>query len=403
MDARKASLPHGIVIQALSLGSDIQNDWGHAMKRNAVVLALVGLCAALMVLCACSSTQQSSSSSAPTSASSASSAPASQVSAPAPSTCGALKVSGTQLMDSKGNPVQLKGVSTHGLSWFGQYVNEECFATLKNDWKCSVVRLALYTAESGGYCTDGDKAKLRELVDSGVRYATNQDLYVIIDWHILSDNNPNMHVAEAKEFFADVSARYAGQNNVIYEICNEPNGDTSWADVKAYANEIIPVIRANDKDAIILVGTPNYAQYVDEAAADPITGFDNIMYTLHFYAATHKDDLRSRLTQALDAGLPVFVSEFSICDASGSGSIDASSARAWIDLLDQRGISYVAWSLTNKDETSALLRPDCTKTSGFTVDDLSVTGTWIYDVLTQTEAGSPAGVVKGSSSSKSLS
>ena len=306
---------------------------------------------------------------------------------------------GTQLLDSSNNPVQLKGVSTHGLAWFGQYVNEGCFSTLKNDWKCSVVRLALYTAENGGYCTDGDKAQLMELVDRGVQYATNQDMYVIVDWHTLSDTNPNMYLDEAKAFFEDVSSRYASKNNVIYEICNEPNGSTSWDDVKTYANEVISVIRSHDKDAVILVGTPNYSQDVDKAAASPLKGFDNIMYTLHFYAATHRDDLRARLSAALDVGLPVFVSEYGICDASGNGAIDAQSAHAWIELLNERGVSYVAWNLSNKDESAAMLRPDCEKLSGFTIDDLSISGTWVYDILTGTDAGSPNGMVTGSKSS----
>ena len=305
-------------------------------------------------------------------------------------------------MDSSNNPVQLKGVSTHGLAWFGQYVNEDCFSALKNDWGCSVVRLAMYTAENGGYCADGDKSQLKDIVDRGVQYATNQDMYVIIDWHTLSDNDPNMHIDEAKAFFEDMSARYAGNNNVIYEICNEPNGSTSWNDVKTYAHEIIGVIRSHDSDAIILVGTPNYSQDVDVAAENPLTGFENIMYTLHFYAATHRDDLRARLTTALDAGLPVFVSEFGICDASGNGAIDAQSARAWIDLLNERGISYVGWNLSNKDESSAMLRPDCEKLSGFTVDDLSVSGTWLFDILTGTDAGSPSGLVTGSKSAADL-
>ena len=371
---------------------------------SAVLASLI-----VLVLCACSgsspssSASQSSQSSQASQQSSSSSTASDQQSIPAPSQNGALHVQGSQLMDSSNRSVQLRGVSTHGLAWFGQYVNEGCFSTLKKDWKCSVVRLALYTAENGGYCTDGDKAQLMDLIDRGVRYATNQDMYVIVDWHILSDANPNMHLDEAKAFFDEVSARYAKNNNVIYEICNEPNGATSWNDIKAYANEVIGAIRSHDSDAIILVGTPNYSQGVDEAAASPLTGFDNIMYTLHFYAATHKDDLRARLTAALDAGLPVFVSEYGICDASGNGAIDVQSARAWTELLNERGVSFIAWNLSNKDECSAMLRPDCQKLSGFTIDDLSISGTWVYDILTGTDTGSPNGLVTGSKSAGSSS
>ena len=230
---------------------------------------------------------------------------------------GPLSLAGTQLTDSGGNPVQLRGISTHGLAWYPDYVNEACIRQFREDWGMNVIRLAMYTAESGGYCTGGDKEGLKSLVKNGVEYATACGMYVIIDWHILSDGNPNTYIKEAKAFFQEMSQEYADYTNVIYEICNEPNGGTSWSQVKSYAEEVISVIRENDEDGIILVGTPNWCQYVDQAAADPIMGYENIMYTLHFYAATHTDSLRKAMVNAVEAGLPIFVSEYGICDASG--------------------------------------------------------------------------------------
>lgn len=301
---------------------------------------------------------------------------------PAPSTCGKLSVKGTQLVDENGNAIQLKGLSTHGITFFPQYVNEELFRQFRQDWQANVIRLAMYTAESGGYCTDGDKDYLKDLVRSGVEYAANQDMYVIVDWHILSDNNPNQHKNEAIDFFTQMSKEFAGYDNVLYEICNEPNGGTSWSEIKSYAEEVIPVIRANAPDAVILVGTPNWSQYVNEAAADPITGYDNIMYTLHFYAATHTDALRQTMTSVIDAGLPVFVSEYGICDASGNGSIDEAQANAWVQVMDEYKVSYVAWNISNKNETSAIIKSSVDKTSGLTLDDLSDSGRWLYQMLT---------------------
>jgi len=301
---------------------------------------------------------------------------------PVPSTCGALQVIGTQLSDSEGNPVQLKGISTLGVVWYPEYINQECFAQFKNEWNMNIIRLAMYTAESGGYCTDGDQEYLKSLVKNGVKYATELDMYVIIDWHILSDGNPNTCIEEAKAFFEEMSSTYADHVNVLYEICNEPNGGTTWADIKAYAAEIIPIIRANDPDAVILVGTPNWSQYVDQAAADPITGYENLMYTLHFYAATHTDSLRSTLTSAVNAGLPIFVSEYGICDASGNGVLDIEQANQWISLLNSCQISYVMWNLSNRDESSAILKSSCTKNSNFTADDLNGSGLWLYEMLT---------------------
>ena len=295
---------------------------------------------------------------------------------------GPLQVIGTSLCDSEGNPVQLKGISTHGLAWFPDYVNEALFKELHEQWNVNVIRLAMYTGEYGGYCTGGDQGQLKQLIRDGVEYASGQNMYVIIDWHILSDGDPNTYKEEAKSFFGEMSAEFGDRDNIIYEICNEPNGGTDWSRVKEYAQEIIPVIRENDEDAVILVGTPNWCQFLDQAAADPITEWDNIMYTLHFYAATHKEDLRRTMENALRDGLPVFVSEYSICDASGNGGIDEAQAAAWVELLDGYKISYVAWNLSNKNETSALIKSSCGKTSGLSAEDLSSTGEWLYGLLT---------------------
>ncbi len=305
-----------------------------------------------------------------------------QIRQASPSVTGALHVEGAKLVGRDGEQVQLKGLSTHGLAWFPDYVNEELFRELHEEWKANVVRLAMYTEESGGYCSDGDKEHLKELIRDGVKYAASQDMYVIIDWHILSDSNPNIHLDEAKAFFDELSAEYAGEEHVLYEICNEPNGVTGWNEIKSYAEEVISVIRKNDADAVILVGTPNWSQYVDEAAADPITEYENIMYTLHFYAATHTDDLRERLSKAVEGGLPVFVSEYGICDASGNGGIDEAQAEKWVELLNRCNISYVAWNLSNKTETSAVFSSTCSKTSGFDWEDLSDSGRWVYRMLT---------------------
>lgn len=287
----------------------------------------------------------------------------------------ALKVNGVDLVDSKGEKYQLKGVSTHGIQWFPEYVNEGAFKCLRDDWGANVVRLAMYTDE-GGYCAGGDKAKLESVIDEGVKAATNLGMYVIIDWHILHDNNPMQHEQEAIDFFSRMSAKYANNSNVLYEICNEPNGGTTWNTIKEYADAVIPAIRANSKDAIVLVGTPTWSQDVDQVASNPLS-FENVMYTLHFYAGTHKDNIRSKLTKAREAGTPVFISEFSICDASGNGGIDYNSADTWKNLIKETNVSFVGWSLCNKNETSALLKPSCTTVDNFNDNDLSDTGTYL--------------------------
>ena len=292
-----------------------------------------------------------------------------------------LQVKGTKLVNSSGKTVQLRGVSTHGLSWYPEYVNQSAFTYIKKNWKVNAVRLAMYTAEYNGYCT-GDAAnqrKLEKYIDNGVKYATNAGLYVIIDWHILSDGNPQQNQKEALKFFKKMAKKYKNNTNVIYEICNEPNGGTSWSTIKKYAEKIIKGIRTYDKKAVILVGTPNWSQDVDQAALSPVSKKyrKNVMYTLHFYAATHKEWLRDKAQAALDKGLPLFVSEFSICDASGNGGLDKAEAKKWLTFLDKNNISYMAWSLSNKAESSAFIKSGCSNTGKWSSKNLTAAGKWI--------------------------
>ena len=291
---------------------------------------------------------------------------------------GALHVENGKLTDENGNTVQLYGMSTHGIAWFPQYINYDSFRTLRDDWNTNCIRLAMYTAEYGGYCAGGDKEQLKQLVKDGVSYATELGMYVIVDWHILSDCDPNQNKDEAIAFFREMAEVFADNDNVLYEICNEPNGGTSWDSIKSYAEEVIPVIRAQKPDAVILVGTPTWSQEIDKAAASPLDD-SNVMYTLHFYAGTHKDDLRNRLETCVQNNLPVFVSEFGMCEASGNGANDFVSTTKWLDLLNKYQISFCCWNLANKDESSSVFKASSTALSDWTDDDFNESGRWIRD------------------------
>lgn len=281
---------------------------------------------------------------------------------------GRLSVRGTNIVSQNGKKVQLKGVSTHGIAWFPQYINKSCFQSFKK-MGANTIRLALYSDPNAGF-SEGLYSK----VELGVNIATKLGMYVIIDWHILSDGNPKTYQKEALKFFTKFAKKYAGHKNVLYEICNEPNGDVTWErDIRPYANKVINRIRKYDKKNIIVVGTPTWSQDVDIAAAKPLKQ-KNIVYALHFYAATHTDAIRQKLKTAHQMGLPVLVTEFSVCDASGNGAIDKKSGKAWQKLLNKYKIGYVAWNISNKNETSALIRANCQKTGGFTKSNLSKSG-----------------------------
>lgn len=266
---------------------------------------------------------------------------------------GQLQVVSGQLCDSKENPVQLKGMSTMGLQWYGGIVNEAAFAALAKDWNVDVIRLAMYVGEDG-YATHPE---LKQLVTKGVNLAIAQGIYVIIDWHVLTPGNPNDRLyAGAADFFREMSATFGKTPNVIYEIMNEPNGRLSWKrDLKPYAQKIVSVIRANDPDNIILIGSGTWSQEVDVAASDPVPG-KNLMYTVHFYSGTHGKDLRERVQAALSKGAAVFCSEWGTSEASGNGGPYINAAEEWLKFLDEKKISWVNWSLANKNETSAAFK-----------------------------------------------
>lgn len=290
---------------------------------------------------------------------------------------GQLSVKNGQLVDKSGKGYQLRGMSTHGLTWFPEFVNESAFKTLRDDWNTNVVRLAMYVDEWGnGQCYMGNKSGSLELLEKGVDICIKLDMYVIIDWHVLNPGDPSKYTNEAKSFFEKVSKRYAKYPNVIYEICNEPNGGASWSgNIKPYAEKIIPVIRKNAPNSVIIVGTPTWSQEIDKPLSDPLS-YKNVMYAFHFYAATHAG-LRSNVENCVAQGLPVFVSEFGTCDASGGGANDFNETQKWLSYFDKQGISYCNWSICNKDETCSVLRPGTSANGNWSESDLTENGKWM--------------------------
>lgn len=288
---------------------------------------------------------------------------------------GWLRIENNTLVNEKGEKIQLKGMSTHGIQWYSEYANEDMITSLRDEWGSNLFRIAMYT-EEGGYIQNRKlKSKVEDIVDIAIKL----DMYVIIDWHILSDNDPMIHKEEAKTFFKKMSLKYKNYPNVIYEICNEPNGNVSWENnIKPYAEEIISTIRENSKNSIIIVGTSTWSQDVDMAANDPIND-KNVMYALHFYAGTHTQWLRDRVKTSLDK-IPIFVSEWGTSDASGNGGVYKEETEKWIEFMKENNISWANWSLCDKNESSALLLPG-SKVNSISDEYLSESGKIVKDAM----------------------
>lgn len=288
---------------------------------------------------------------------------------------GRLAVRDGRIVGQDGKQVQLKGLSSHGLQWYGHFANYDSMKWLRDNLNINVFRAAMYTDE-GGYLTNRSvKAKVKEIVDA----AKELGLYVVIDWHILKDRDPMWHKNEAKEFFVEMATLYKDLPNVIYEIANEPNGGVTWlGSIKPYADDIVRTIRAIDPTNIIVVGTGTWSQDIHEVIGHTINAA-NIMYAVHFYAGTHGHYLRQRVADALAKGVGVFITECGVSQADGNGGVFWNEMKEWVNFLNNNGVSWIAWSLSDKNESSALLKPgQGNRSHGF---DFSDGGNLIKHVL----------------------
>jgi endoglucanase len=279
---------------------------------------------------------------------------------------GQLRVCGTKLCNESGQTVQLKGMSTHGIQWFPNCYTDASLDVLAKEWNSDLFRISMYVQEQG---YETDPAGFTTRVNNLVEEATERGMYALIDFHILTPGDPAFNLERAKTFFAQVSARHANKKNVIYEIANEPNG-VSWAQIKNYADQVIPVIRANDPDGVVIVGTRGWSSLgvsegsnSSEIVNNPVSA-SNVMYAFHYYAASHKDNYRAEVERAA-ASLPLFVTEFGTVTYTGDGAVDVASSNAWFDLLDRLKIGYANWTYSDASEGSAAFKPGTCNAGSF--------------------------------------
>ena len=287
------------------------------------------------------------------------------------------------IVDQYGKPFQMRGASTHGVQWFPEYINKGAMQTLRDEWGVNLLRMACYVTQYNGY-TNGGQSLIDSKIVEGVQAAKELGMYVIVDWHI-HEENPHTTKTVAEQFFKKYATLYKDYDNVIFEICNEPTGIqwyTGGNDLYSYCKDIAGIIRDCGSKALIVCGTNNWSQDVEDVAKKPLKddGFEDIMYTFHFYSGTHYEDKRQKVRTAVAAGTPIFVTEFGICDASGNGGYDTANADEWIEFLDSMNISYACWSFCNKGESASYLKTSCNKTTGgFEESDLTTTGIWLVN------------------------
>lgn len=279
---------------------------------------------------------------------------------------GYLRLDGLDLVDSNNNKVRLTGVSTHGLEWYPEYTNVSMLNSLR-DYGANTIRLAVYTDTKNGYISNPKSSiKYLRLSLENVLYL---DMYAIIDWHVLKDENPNKNIDSAIEFFNTISSLYPNNPGIIYEICNEPNGDTTWQDILEYSNKVIPVIRKNSPDSLIIVGTPKYSSELKSVIGNKLN-YDNIMYSYHFYSDKGGKYFDRNLSRAKENDIPVFITEWGI----NKDKDDFELGETFLNYINDNNYSWINWSLSNKDEDYSIIDYKCDKINNLDEECLTKAG-----------------------------
>ncbi|HEX6346935.1 cellulase family glycosylhydrolase [Umezawaea sp.] len=294
---------------------------------------------------------------------------------------GQLKVCGVKLCNQYGKPIQLRGMSTHGIQWYASCVKPASLDALATDWGADILRIAMYVQE-GGY--ESDPRKYTDLVHGYIEEATKRGMYALVDWHQLTPGDPNANTALARTFFTEIASRHKDKTNIIYDIANEPNG-VSWARIKSYAETMIPVIRAQDPDGVVFVGTHGWGSFgISDGRTEadiinnPINA-TNFMYTFHFYAASHGDEYFNALSRAADR-IPIFITEFGTQTASGDGTNNFTQSQKYLDFLASKKIGWTNWNFSDDFRSGAVFKTGTCAGNSFTgTGPLKPAGVWVRD------------------------
>lgn len=279
------------------------------------------------------------------------------------STYGELKANGSKLSGScpqyANSAVQVKGMS---LFWSSAadsattFYNESAINLMVKEMNIEVIRFAMGVKndefdKGRGYLTGGEdlqKAMLMNVVNAAI----DNDIYVIIDWHIESGNG---YTSDAVKFFEFAAQKYGSYNNVIFEVWNEPKDGASMGTVASHANSVISAIRKYS-DNLVLIGSPEWSSHPEECASASISDSKkNYACTLHFYADSHSasGDYANRANQAIGNNVPVFASEWGTVNANGNGGANQSASQAWINWMNDKKVSWANWSASAVNEGSA--------------------------------------------------
>ena len=274
-----------------------------------------------------------------------------------PSNGGALHVTGSKLYDKNNNEVLLHGASIPTILYLDTenptrdgITNLNSLHTLRN-WGANVVRL--FAAANNGYSPAfiGNEEAFTIQYKKIIDMAIESDMYIVVNWDGARNNGASF-TPEAVDFFTRISSAYPNDPHIIYEIWNEPEdvGLNDWDDVHNHADAVIPAIRNNSPNSLVLVGTPGWDYHALYTQGHELN-YSNIMYVFHMYMNSMRGSTVERLISQIEAGVPIIVTEW------GCMSIERNTrlvydelAEAFAKAVDKYKISNLLFSFGTSND-----------------------------------------------------
>lgn len=283
---------------------------------------------------------------------------------PVPPAQSRIRVESKHFVDADGNTRVFRGLALsdpYHLARQGKWARE--YFETAAEWNADVVRIPVHPV----WWREAGAEQYFEWLDQGVQWASELDLYVIIDWHAIG--NPLTGIPhrplylttreETYYFWHLVATRYRGNPTVaFYELFNEPTnadgamGRLPWRDYKTYIEGIIDMLYAIDEEVIPLVAGFDWAYSLEHVRDDPID-FPGIAYVSHPYPQKREEPWQEKWEA--DWGFvaetyPVFVTEFGFMAADAADAhipviAGVSYGEAVTDYMAEKGISWTAWVL----------------------------------------------------------
>ena len=319
-----------------------------------------------------------------------------------------LKVVGTRLLNSRNEPVRLRGVNTAGLEWSSNGEGR-ILVTVKTaieDWHVDHIRLPLAQDRWFGKAPEqkDDGAGYRMLVKQVVDLCAGHGVYVIVDLH-WSDagewgKSIGQHVMPDQNsvtFWKDVAQTYKNHPAVLFDLYNEPhhvswdvwlkggkvtektskkNPETTYEAVGMQT--LLDTVRATGARNVVIAGGLDWAYdmsgFLDGKQLSDPEG-NGAIYANHAYP--FKGDSVARWVAKMEKAaktLPVIVSEF----GGGAGGKPAPAdgdpwVRQVLQALHDHDWSWTAWDLHPKAGPTLISDWNYTPTPEF--------GVWVKHAL----------------------